>query len=70
MIFQELNQEPNMKVLSENTIKILSLFIPIVKELKELTYEWKYPFIIDGTKYTSTFNTTEHTTHKVAIKRH
>ena len=68
MIFQEMNQEPNMKVLSENTIKILATFIPIVKELKELTYEWKYPFIIDGTKYASTFNTTEHTAHTVAIK--
>lgn len=68
MIFQELNQEPKIKVLSENTIKILAPFIPIVKELKELTYEWKYPFIINGTKYASTFNTTEHTTHKVAIK--
>ena len=68
MIFQELNQEPNMKVLSENTIKILAMFIPIVKELKEMTYEWKYPFIIDGTKYASTFNTTEHTAHNVAIK--
>ncbi len=68
MIFQELNQEPNMKVLSEKTIKILATFIPIVKELKELTYEWKHPFIIDGTKYASTFNTTEHTSHKRAIK--
>ncbi len=68
MIFQELNQESNMKVLSENTIKILALFIPIVKELKELIYEWKYPFVIDGTKYASTFNTTEHTTHNIAIK--
>ncbi|MCE7746806.1 MAG: SDR family NAD(P)-dependent oxidoreductase [Candidatus Heimdallarchaeota archaeon] len=68
MIFQELNQEPNMKVLSESTIKILAPFIPIVKELKELTYEWKHPFIIDGTKYVSAFNTTEHTVHKIAIK--
>lgn len=68
MIFQELNQEPEMKVLSENSIKFLGLFVPIVKELKELAYEWKYPFIIDGTKYASTFNTTEHTAHRVAIK--
>ena len=68
MIYQELNQEPKMKVLSEGTIKLLSIFIPIVKELKEMTYEWKHPFIIDGTKYSSTFNTTEHTAHNVAIK--
>ncbi len=68
MIFQELNQEPKMKVLSEGTINILSVFLPIVKELKELNYEWKYPFIIDGTKYASTFNTKEHTAHNVAIK--
>ncbi len=68
MIFEELNQEPNMKVLSEGTIKILSLFIPIVKELKELTYEWKNPFIIDGSKYASTFNTSEYTDHNIAIK--
>ncbi|MHA1551814.1 MAG: NAD-dependent epimerase/dehydratase family protein [Candidatus Heimdallarchaeaceae archaeon] len=68
MIFQELNQEPNMKVLSAGTIKILSMFVPIVKELKELTYEWKYPFIIDGSKYASTFNTSEYTNHNVAIK--
>ena len=67
MVFQELNQEPKIKVLNEKTIKILAPFIPIVKELKELTYEWKYPFIIDGTKYASIFNTTEHTAHNVAI---
>ena len=57
-----------MKTLSESTIKILAPFIPIVKELKELTYEWKHPFIIDGTKYASSFNTTEYTAHNVAIK--
>jgi len=68
MIFQELNQEPNMKALSEKIIKILATFIPIVKELKELIYEWKHPFIIDGTKYASTFNTVEHTAHNIAIK--
>lgn len=68
IIFQELNQEPKMKVLNEGTIKMLAIFIPIVKELKEMTYEWKYPFIIDGAKYASTFNTTEHTAHNVAIK--
>ncbi len=68
MIYQELNQEPKMRVLSEGTIKILAIFIPIVKELKEMIYEWKYPFIIDGTKYASTFNTTEYTAHNVAIR--
>ena len=54
--------------MNEKTIRILSLFVPIVKELKELVDQWKYPFVIDGEKYASKFNGMKVTPHNIAIQ--
>jgi nucleoside-diphosphate-sugar epimerase len=36
-------------------MKILGLFIPPVKEMQEMMYEFEQPFVLDDTKFTSTF---------------
>ena len=67
MIYQELNQDYSAKSLDEKTVKFLSLFVPIVKELRELLDQWKYPFIIDGSKYNSKYPDYEVTPNRKAI---
>ena len=67
LIGSELGKEVKIKVLSLAMIKILSLFVPIVKELKELQFQWKYPFIIDGIKFKTRFPNYQATNHEEAI---
>ena len=46
---------------------VLLSFIPIVRELKEMQYEWDRSFIIDGSKFEARYDF-EPTSHKEAIK--
>lgn len=31
------------------------VFMPVLRELKEMTYEWEVPFVLDDSRFTSTF---------------
>jgi nucleoside-diphosphate-sugar epimerase len=66
MIFEEQGTKPKIKVLGKKMLTFLS-FIPIVRELKEMQYEWDRPFIIDGSKFKEKYEF-EPTSHKEAIK--
>ncbi|MHA1911644.1 MAG: SDR family NAD(P)-dependent oxidoreductase [Candidatus Kariarchaeaceae archaeon] len=66
MIFEEHGSKPKIKVLGKKMLTLLS-FIPIVRELKEMQYEWDRPFIIDGSKFETMYGF-EVTSHKEAIK--
>jgi|688.fasta_scaffold98362_4 hypothetical protein len=46
---------------------IFSLFSPILKELKPLYYQRGRDYIVDHTKFETTFGKFETTPHKVAI---
>ena len=66
MIFEEIGSEPKVKVMGKKMLTLLSI-IPIVRELKEMQYEWDSPFIIDGSKFNERYDF-EPTSHKEAIK--
>ncbi|MCB1489525.1 MAG: NAD-dependent epimerase/dehydratase family protein [Bauldia sp.] len=36
-------------------LRLLGLFVPAVRELDEMRYEFTRPFVVDGSKFTSTF---------------
>ena len=47
--------KPQSKSLSLAMVKIVGLFIPVVRELPELLYEFTDDFVVDHSDYTSTF---------------
>ena len=68
MIFIELNNEPDIKILSKFWIKIMSFFNADLGRIHDLSEQWEYPFVIDGSKYFETFKEEKPTPHRVAIK--
>lgn len=69
MIYHQVGIQQKIKVLKRGTLKFLSPFVPIVKELVELLYEWEYPFIIDGSKFKEATGIIHYTPHKDAIEK-
>ena len=63
-----LGTEVKVKVLKPVMMNILSPFVPILRELKDLSFEWMYPFIIDGSKFSQEFPEFIPTTHAEAIR--
>lgn len=46
-----------IRVLPKLAVRALGLFNPTIRELVELSYEFEQPFVLDTTKYQSTFGT-------------
>ena len=44
-----------ISAVSPVTLKIASIFSPIVREIKETTYQWTDPWIVDTSKFQSAF---------------
>ena len=65
---KELNVEPKVRVMPRIMITLLSLFSPILKELKELTYQWDREYFLDSSKFEKEFDFTP-TTYQEGIKR-
>ena len=57
-IAAEMNVEPKSQVLSMFLLKILALFVPIMKELKEMAYQYDRDYHFDCSKFEKRFNTT------------
>ena len=38
-------------------IALLGLFVPMIREQKEMMYEFEEPFVVDDSKFTETFDT-------------
>ena len=50
--------EPKVSAMPKGMMNVLSVFIPILKELKEVMYQFEQPFIVDGSKVQETFGFT------------
>jgi hypothetical protein len=46
----------------------MGLFVPIMRELAEMLYEFEEPFVVDHSKYARCFGT-DTTPHREAIRR-
>ncbi len=55
-IANEMGVEPKSQVLSMFLLKILSLFVPIMKELKEMVYQYDRDYIFDSSKFEKKFD--------------
>ena len=55
---QELKTEPKLTVIPRWMVGILGLFMPIMRELKEMLYQYDRDYVFDSSKYEKCFNYT------------
>jgi nucleoside-diphosphate-sugar epimerase len=67
LAFAEAGRSPKIGTVSPLMIRLVGLVNPMVRELGELAYEFKAPFVLDGTKYQRAFGGAP-TTHAAAIR--
>jgi nucleoside-diphosphate-sugar epimerase len=57
LVANELEHPVGVRALPKLAIRALGIFNPTIRELVELTYEFDAPFVLDTTKFQSTFGT-------------
>jgi nucleoside-diphosphate-sugar epimerase len=68
IIFDEARQTRKVRTVSPLMLNLLGFFSPMLRELKEISYEFEQPFVIDHRKYEIVFGS--HTTpHSEAIHK-
>lgn len=55
MIFEEARQKPNVTAMSPTMMRMVGFFMPPVREMKEMMYEFQKPLIVDSSKFTHAF---------------
>lgn len=55
MIAQELNKEPKIQKVPVWMIKLLGIFVPIMKEFPEMLYQYEQDYIFDSSKFEKRF---------------
>jgi nucleoside-diphosphate-sugar epimerase len=62
LIFEELGANRKISILSRRMASLIALFHPMMKEIKEMFYEYENPYIMDHNKFAIAFgsNTTSH----------
>jgi nucleoside-diphosphate-sugar epimerase len=68
LIFAEARYTPKFRIASPLMLNLLGLFSQTMYELKEISYEFEQPFIVDHRKYESVFGS-DPTPHRSAIRR-
>jgi nucleoside-diphosphate-sugar epimerase len=68
LIFAEAQQTPKLRIASPLMLNFLGLFSKMMCELKEISYEFEQPFVVDHQKYERVFGS-DPTPHREAIQR-
>ncbi len=68
LIYEEADQTPNVEAIPGMMVKGLGLFNPHLREVAEMLYEFKKPFVIDSSKYQKAFGN-QATPHREAIRQ-
>ena len=69
LIFDELGSTSKISTLSRAMVTMIGLFHPMVKEIKEVFYEFEQPFILDHSKFVAAFGPQTTTPHEEAIRQ-
>ena len=64
---RELGRPIKVRSAGKTLIAILGLFNPLMREIKEMMYEWEQPYVVDHSSYENAFGA-EVTPHAVAVK--
>ncbi|MDX2469328.1 MAG: SDR family oxidoreductase [SAR324 cluster bacterium] len=67
LVEQELGQSVKVRTAGPLMVNLLGLFIPMLKEMKEVMYQWNRPYVVDHSKFIGSFNL-QTTDPKIAIK--
>ena len=67
MVEQEIGRPIKVRHAGKFLVSVLGLFNPMIREVKEMMYEWEEPYIVDFSKFEKTFGS-KTTSHKTAIK--
>ena len=67
MVFQEVGDAPKIQAVPGWLVSIMGVFNPMMRELKEMMYEWEEPYIVSHSKYENAFGN-ESTPHREAIR--
>ena len=68
LIFAEAQYTPKLRIASPLMLNFLGLFSKMMCELKEISYEFEQPFIVDSQKYERVFGS-DPTPHREAIRK-
>ena len=55
-VYAQTGYPPKLNVMPNWLLSLLALFSPMMRELKEMTYEFEEPFSVDDSKYTTAFS--------------
>lgn len=69
MIFLASGQTPRLGEAPSLVFKGLGLFVPIMRELAELLYQWELPFRYSAAKFEKTFGPAPVTPHREAVEK-
>jgi nucleoside-diphosphate-sugar epimerase len=68
LVFAEAKQTPKLRIASPLMLNLLGLFSPMLRELKEISYEFEQPFVVNHQKYQQAFGK-DVTPHHQAIQK-
>jgi NAD(P)-dependent dehydrogenase (short-subunit alcohol dehydrogenase family) len=68
LIFAEAQHTPKLRIASPLMLNFLGLFSQMMRELKEINYEFEEPFVVDRQKYERVFGN-DTTPHHEAIRK-
>ncbi|OCT16317.1 NAD-dependent dehydratase [Paenibacillus pectinilyticus] len=68
LIFDELGSASKIRTTSRGMVTMIGLFHPMLRELKEMLYEFEHPFVLDHSKFVAVFGPQTTTPHEEAIR--
>ena len=68
LVFEEAGTPFKVSVIPKVMVSILALFVPVLREMKEMLYEFEEPFIMDHSKFERVFGANP-TPHRQAIRQ-
>ncbi|MFQ5399539.1 MAG: SDR family oxidoreductase [Anaerolineae bacterium] len=68
MIYEEAGQPLKFRAAPQWLLMLLGLFNPVIREVKEMTYQFEMPFVVDHGEYGRVFGNFTPTPHREAIR--
>lgn len=68
ILFEEAGRRAQVRVAPKFVVTVMGWFNPMMREIKEMVYEWEQPYIVDHSKFERAFGA-EPTPHREAIRR-
>jgi nucleoside-diphosphate-sugar epimerase len=69
LVFAEVGSPPKVARLSPGMARLGGVFVPMIRELGELMYQWTAPFVLDASKFRGSFGPFQPTPHPEAVMR-